>query len=169
MNNVYTFRVINCVVRERATICNKSIIFDTDIFISRGTSIGALDESKPQVGNIVYIKKGNPNKGQDPTLFSDDQGSKAGSYSAGSDLFVVYGYAKIGNEIESVYNYMVIAEHARTISGVTYAESSILDVGTIEVPAGSTAAVEFIKFGDITWLLNPLSESNKLFDLNSYI
>ncbi len=78
-------------------------------------------------------------------------------------------FSEIGNEIESVYDYMVIAEHDRTIGGVTYAESSILDVGTIEVPAGSTAAVEFIKFGDITWLLNPLSESNKLFDLNSYI
>jgi len=164
INDVYTFRV-----KEHENILsNISINFDTDIFISRGTSVNELDAANPQVGNIVYIKKGNPNKGEAPTKFSVNQGDGAGSY-PGNDLFVVYRYAKIGNEIESVYNYMVIAEHERTISGVTYAESSILDVGTIEVPSSSKAYLKFIEFGDDIWLDNSLSENNKLFDLIQFI
>ena len=164
INDVYTFRV-----KEHENILsNISINFDTNIFISRGTSVNELDAANPQVGNIVYIKKGNPNKGEAPTKFSVNQGDGAGSY-PGNDLFVVYRYAKIGNEIESVYNYMVIAEHERTISGVTYAESSILDVGTIEVPSSSKAYLKFIEFGDDIWLDNSLSENNKLFDLIQFI
>ena len=164
MNGLYAYNVKKTTIppiyggATRIILRNKSVQFNRTGFLGRGISTAGLNPSKPRVGNVLYANR-EEKAWYNMTGNFDDFANK--------DRFVVYGYANIGgNNIQSVYDYMVISKGENTETSTTYAASSVLEVGTLEVPKGKTAAEVFTRFGDETWPTRPLSGGSKLFNYN---
>ena len=164
MNGLYAYNVKKTTIppiyggATRIILRNKSVQFNRTGFLGRGISTAGLDPSKPRVGNVLYANR-KERKWYDMTGNFDDFANK--------DRFVVYGYANIGgNNIQSVYDYMVISKGENTETSTTYPASSVLEVGTLEVSKGETAAEVFTKFGDEIWPTRTLSGGSKLFNYN---
>ena len=155
MNDLYAYNVKKDALGR---LRNKSVEFNRKGFLGRGISTAELNPLKPKVGNVLYADR-NEKTWYNMTESFDDFANK--------DRFVVYGYANIGsNNKKAVYDYMVISKGENTETAVTYPASSILEVGTLSVLDGETAAEVFTKFGDEIWPLRTISGGSKLFNYN---